>query len=403
MGLDYEQAPDHKVPIVEVTVNTNLDTTVHNGRLLVCSQPITLTPLASNMGSGFQSTVINASIGNITLGPSFVTSNGSFVLTPWQSATLSCATYSGGTITFAAMPTTASVAEVPGQVTGLLNSGITTTAITLSWQPPSTGGAVSSYTVQFRPTGTTPWSSSAPVVSTTTYQLTALQPATSYDVTVTAQNATGAGAPSIILIMATASTAQQAVPVQVSGLAATPASSSAVQISWSAQTGADAATTFTVQYRLTGASSWTTSVPGMTGTGGAISALQAATSYDFSVIPMNGAGSGPVSATVTAATLAAASSVTSITWNLVPSGTYTHASGTIGVNAQVAPATSPIQFGFSLSAATPPSSWTVATHVNSNLWGAYAPTPATAGNWYTWAEGLDGSAPTATPGPFLVQ
>jgi hypothetical protein len=41
--------------------------------------------------------------------------------------------------------------------------------------------------------------------------------------------------------------------------------------------------------------------------------------------------------------------------------------------------------------------------VNTNLWGAYLPTPATAGSWYAWAEGLDGSARTAGPSPFTVQ
>lgn len=41
--------------------------------------------------------------------------------------------------------------------------------------------------------------------------------------------------------------------------------------------------------------------------------------------------------------------------------------------------------------------------VNTDLWGAYVPTPPTPGSWYTWAEGLDGSAPTVSPSPFLVQ
>jgi hypothetical protein len=296
--------PTFKAPIVEITTNTNLDTTVHNGRILICSQPVTVTPLTNNMGSGFHCTVINASIGNIVLGLGFVSSNGNLVLTPWQSATLSCVTYSGGTIAFAAMPAALAVIAIPGQVSGLSSSGTTTTSIMVSWQPPSTGGIVSSYTVQFRPTGITSWTGSAPIVNTTTYQLTALQPATS---------------------------------------------------------------------------------------------------YDFSVTGVNGAGAGPPSATVTAVTLSALTSVASITWNMVPSGTYTHASGSIGVNAEVSPANSPIQFGFSLSTTSPPSSWTAASHVNSNLWGAYVPTPATAGSWYTWAEGLDGSAPTIIPSSFLVQ
>jgi hypothetical protein len=395
--------PTYKASVVEITTNTNLDTTVHNGRILICSQPVTLTPLTINMGSGFQCIVINASSGNITLGTGFVSSSGSLVLAAWQSATLSCATYSGGTIAFAAMPTAASVAAVPGQVGGLLSSSISTTTITVSWQSPSTGGVVSSYVVQSRPTGTTSWVSSAPVVNATTYQLTALQPATSYDIAVQAQNGTGLGSTSAILTTVTANVVQPTAPSQVSGVTTTATSSSAMRISWSPQSGGSAATSFTVQYRVTGASGWTSSVAGVTGTGSTISSLQAATSYDFSVIGVNSAGTAPVSATVTAVTLAASASVSSITWNLLPSGTYTHASGAIGINAHISPAGSPVQFGFSLSATTPPSSWTAAVLVNTDLWGAYVPTPATAGTWYTWGDGLDGSAPTVSPSPFLVQ
>ena len=390
----------YKVPIVEITTNTTLDTTVHNGRTLVCSQPITLSPLTANMGSGFQCTVLNASAGNITLGAAFVSSNGVRVLTPWQSAVLSCVTYSGGTFAFAAMPGAAAGALAPGQVIGLSSSNSTSTTISVSWQPPSSGGAVASYIVQYRPTGTTSWSGTQPIVGATTTQLAALLPTTSYDIVVAAQNATGTGAASAVLTLVTGGTAIP-VPGQVSGLSATP-TSGAVQLTWSAQTGASAATNFNVQYRVTGSSSWT-SVVGVTGTNQTISGLQPTTSYDFSVIGINTTGAGPVSASVTVITLTASQSVSSITWNATPSGTYTHANGSIGVNAHVSPAASPIQFGFSLSSTTPPSSWTAALLVNTNLWGAYVPTPATAGSWYVWGEGLDGSAPTVSPSSFLVQ
>jgi hypothetical protein len=103
--------PTYKAPVVEIDINTNLDTTIHNARLLICSQPVTLTPLIPNMGSGFQCTVINASAGNVTLGSGFISSTGSLVLTPWQCATLSCASYSAGAIAFAAMPTPATAAR----------------------------------------------------------------------------------------------------------------------------------------------------------------------------------------------------------------------------------------------------------------------------------------------------
>jgi hypothetical protein len=41
--------------------------------------------------------------------------------------------------------------------------------------------------------------------------------------------------------------------------------------------------------------------------------------------------------------------------------------------------------------------------VNTDLWGAYVTTPAAPGTWYAWAEGLDGSGPTVSQSPFLVQ
>jgi hypothetical protein len=40
--------------------------------------------------------------------------------------------------------------------------------------------------------------------------------------------------------------------------------------------------------------------------------------------------------------------------------------------------------------------------VNTNLWGAYVNTPATAGTWYAWTEGINGSLPTVYPTPFTV-
>jgi hypothetical protein len=295
------------------------------------------------------------------------------------------------------MPGTISVTAAPGQVIGLASSGVTSSTITISWQAPSSGGAVTTYIVQIRLTGTTSWTSSTVASGSTTYQFTALQPSTSYDIVVVAQNQSALGTPSTTLTVGTASNTSS-VPPQVSGVAAGPTSSNAVQLTWSAQTGTTAATSFTVQYAVTGTSIWT-SVTGFTGTGGTISALQAATSYDFAVFGVNATGAGPVSLTVTVVTQA----VTTITWNILPSGTYTVASGTIGVNAHVSPATSPIQFGFSLSATTPPSGWTAGLLVNTDLWGAYVPTPATAGNWYAWAEGLDGSAPAVSPSSFLVQ
>ncbi len=210
--------PTYKSPVVEISNDTNLDTTVHNGRLLICSQPLTLTPLTGNMGNGFHCTIINASSGTVVLGAGFVSSSGSLTLTPWQSATICCATYSAGTIAFATMPASAGIATIPppGSVTGLVNAGATSSTIALTWQAPSSGGAASSYEVQYRLAGTIPWTGSASVSGTTNYQITALQAGTSYDIIVMGQNAAGSGVASAVLTVATSGSSQLTVPSQVS-------------------------------------------------------------------------------------------------------------------------------------------------------------------------------------------
>lgn len=300
--------PTYKTPVVELTTNTTVDGTVHNGRILVCSQPLTLTPLVANMGSGFQCEIVNLSSGSVSIAQPITSSSGASTLSPGQAATLRCLTYSGGTVAFASMgdggvSTSSSTEAAPGQISALTTSGQTSNSVTLTWQAPSAGGS---------PTG------------------------------------------------------------------------------------------YTVQYRVTGTTTWSTVSPSATGTTQTVGNLAAATSYDFGVLAFNGGGSGPVSATVTASTTAATGAVSSIVWNVTPSGSYTHGSGVIGINAHVTPAAAAIQFGFSTSATVQPASWSAGSLVNTNLWGAFVPTPTTAGQWYAWASGTDGSAPTVYPTAFTV-
>jgi hypothetical protein len=79
-----------------------------------------------------------------------------------------------------------------------------------------------------------------------------------------------------------------------------------------------------------------------------------------------------------------------------------HGSGSIAVNAQVTPSGAAIQFAFSTSPTVPPVDWTLASYVNTDLWGAYVDTPAAAGTWYAWVEGTDGSLSIVYATPFTV-
>ena len=293
--------PSYKRPVVELSANTTLDGTVHNGAILICSQVITLSPAFVNMGSGFSCDVINMSAGLVTMAAGIATSSGVSTLAPGQWAMIRGASYSGGAIVYAGISTSSVTA--PGQASGLVVSGATSTGFNLSWSPPASGGTPSSYEVQFRLSGTTTWGTASASVSAPTYTITG---------------------------------------------------------------------------------------------------LASASSYDFQVLAVNGGGVGAPSLTVTASTLASAGAVSAIVWNVAPSGTYTHGTGTIGVNAHVTPNTATVQFGFSSSATSPPAAWTLATFVNTDLWGAFVPIPSTTGTWYGWCEGTDGSVPTVYPTPFTV-
>jgi hypothetical protein len=300
--------PTYKLPVVEVAANVTLDGTIHNGRVLICSQPVTLSPAPVNMGDGFYCDVINLSGGIVNFGAGIITSSGSAALPSGQAAALRVATYSGGTIVFASIAGSSSTGTgtapaAPGQVTGLSATNATSSSIALIWSTPASGGNVNSYTIQYRVTGNTTWSTFA------------------------------------------------------TGIAVTSAT---------------------------------------------VTGLVAATSYDFQVYGVNAGGAGQPSAVATASTVAVPGSVVSVAWNMVPTGPYTHGLGSIGVNAHINPASATVQFGFSTSATVSPSNWVVGNYVNTDLWGAYVSTPASAGTWYAWVEGTDGSKPTVYPTPFTV-
>jgi len=96
----YLQAklPSYKPGVVELTGNTVLDATSHNGRILIASAPLTLTANFANMGSGFSCTLINLSAGSVEMGTGISSGSGVASLPPGSAASLVGFSYSGGSL-----------------------------------------------------------------------------------------------------------------------------------------------------------------------------------------------------------------------------------------------------------------------------------------------------------------
>ena len=387
-------------PVIELSANTTLNGTSHNNALLVCSSSVTVSVSAASLGSGFSCELINASSGPVTFSGSILSSTGSTQLAPFQCGTIQCITYSGGTVVYASIGAGSSATMAPGQASGLVASSIASTSITLTWSAPTSGGIVSVYSVQYRVTGTTPWLLAGQTNGAQTFTVNGLLVATSYDFTIGTANSVGAGP--ISAISTSITLVSGPVPGAPTAVTTTNITATSINCSWVAPTVGGTGLVYAVQYRVTGQSTWNSAAAGLSATTFAIGNLASATSYDIQITASNGSGSGPPSTLLTVQTSQAAGMVTSITWQLAPVGSFTHGAGTIGMNAHVNPATAPIQFGFSTSPTSPPTAWVTALNINTDFWGQYLPTPASAGSWYAWVEGTDGSAPTVYPTPFTV-
>ena len=292
---------------------------VHNGRVLVCSSPLTLTHSATQ-GNGFTCTVINASSGSVTLDSGIVTTSGVNTLTSGQMADIYCVTYSAGTVVYAWMSGPVA-APVPGQVIGVIVGTVTYTSVTLTWSAPVSGGAPTAYIVQYRATGTSTWTAQASSVTNTT--IFGLVAATEYDIQVIAANAGGNGYASAI-VNATTPAAPSAPPDQVTGLVTGALSVATITLSWVAPSTGGTVSSYTVQYRVTGQAAWITAATGITALGFTVTGLTASTSYDFQVFAVNSAGNGsPSSIANGATTIAAPGTPTVLTTSAVTQTTAT--------------------------------------------------------------------------------
>ncbi len=296
--------PGYRRRVVELSTNTQLDGSVHNDAILVCSQPITISPAFITQGSGFTCSVVNVSGGNVTFAAGVTTSSGSQTLSTGQAAELCAFSYSGGNVVFAEFGGNGAPAIPPGQVTGLAVGVTTPSSVALTWQAPATGGTATGFTVNYRVTsagGT--WSAQS--ASGTSLTVSGLAAATQYNFEVIANNAAGSSTASTVVTGTTLAAPTQA-PGQVTGLTASGPTVSTVNLTWTAPSSGGAVASYTAQYRVTGGGGWTTAASGIVGTSYTVTGLAAATGYDFQVFAVNAAGNGAASAVATASTTVAA-------------------------------------------------------------------------------------------------
>lgn len=377
-----QKVPTMRAGVVELTANTLLDATTHNQRILVASQPMTLSANFTNMGSGFSCRVINLSAGVVTMGVGITSGSGVTTLPPGAETELVALTYSGGSIVWwngvAPASPTITVNAIAGQAPGVafsVSGGLfDETPAGLDY---STDGM--NWTAAVSPLiGASGYSLQVPGLAAGTYTMFVRdhgQPTvfgTSEPFTVAAAGVAITSVPASVVaggaitVAGTVTPAGTGVQVGLSSSATVVLGSFVTATlsgaSWTASlTAGTAAGTFYVWAQQTGA-------PSVTAVSGAISVVAAA-----------------------------APSVT-YTINQPATTTVAAGSGTIPVNGGISPAqTTATQIAFSTSATIAPTGgWEAASIIdNDTVWAAYATIPATAGTYYLWVETASGSAATA--------
>ena len=186
-----------------------------------------------------------------------------------------------------------------------LGAAPTSTTISLSFPAPLSGGAPTSYVVQYRITGQSTWTVYGTVTWVGWQTITGLAPGTSYDAEVFARNAGGNGLPSSPITIATLplATALATLPGSVPWIAAGDVpTATTLSINFAAPYSGGIVTSYVIQYRATGQSAWATYGTVSWIGWQTLSGLLPGTSYDVRVYATNAAGSGQPSAVFTEST-----------------------------------------------------------------------------------------------------
>lgn len=289
------------------------------------------------------------------------------------------------------------------------------TDLVAAWTAPATDAthdAATGYNLRSSPSGAGTWTVVSGVFSPAT--VSGLAAGAAIDVQVQSVNATGVSAWSASSTMTTAVAAGPYAPnaPAIASVVAPPDGSvTKLVINWTAPATDGthgAATGYNARVRPTGSGAWTT----MTGVTSPyiFTGLTGGAAFDVQVQATNAAASpGTWSASTTISTWGA--TVAQGAW--VAASSQTHGTGVapnggLMATAVAAPtAVSGVAFAWSTGNAVPPTSGLIAAGPNgqTNGWGAYLNTPATAGTYYVWLLAQGAGAATSgalVSGPITV-
>jgi hypothetical protein len=346
---------------VELTSNTVLDSTEHNGRILIASAAITLSANFSNMGPGFACTLINLAPGSVTMGTGITSGSGGTTLPPGAATTLWGLSYSGGSLIW----WTGVVPNAPTITVGSLTAPALNTPFLI------TGGVFNDAptSLDYSINGGSTWlAAPSPVITTNAYSFTAAGlSAGTYSIRVRDHvNTAVVGisnsftiAQPTISISSVPATVELNAPLALSGLVS-PASE-AVQVGLSSSSFAAPAT-------------WVNAVVSDGAWSATLTPAAAGTVYIWAqqqTMPTVYAVSGAISVVAAAITVSAPSSGI--------------AGSAIAITGTVSPAADAVNVQLAVqNSSAPTSGWTAATNVSGNFGASL--TPAVAGTYYAWAQ-----------------
>ena len=174
---------------------------------------------------------------------------------------------------------------------GLSSSAITTSSATLTW---TAAAGATSYVIQYRPVGTSTWSTTTS--ATASVDLTGLSCSTTYEFQV--QTVCSAGSSSFTSSATFTTLTCTTGCSTTTGLSATSITTTSATLNWTSVTGA---TSYNIQYRPTGTSTWSSTTSTTTAVN--VTGLTCATTYEFQVQTVCASGSSAFTGSTTFNTL----------------------------------------------------------------------------------------------------